>query len=219
MCGRFTLTVDKVLIAQRFDLSLEGWDWLPRYNIAPTQSCLAIIEENGQHRILPLTWGLIPHWSKNKKPDFPLINARAETIQIKPAFRELFQRKRCLIPADGFYEWDKTNTNKIPYRITLENQALFAFAGLWDTWESKQGRVNTFTIITTTSNALVADLHDRMPVILKKEDETKWLDASALSELEPLLEPLPSKFLECYQVSTLVNQWKNDSPTCIKPVS
>lgn len=224
MCGRFLLTIDEITaIAKRFGI-LERFlkiEWIPHYNIAPTQQCLTVIVEENKPHLVPMSWGFIPHWSKDKKSGYSLINARAESVKIKPAFRESFQRRRCLVPADGFFEWRKTPQGKIPFCVRLKNEEIFAFAGLWDQWTSEEGEsIKSFTILTCQSNALVANLHDRMPVILKRENEDAWLDPSVRDpeKLEPLLSPYPDREMKMYEVSSVVNSWKNDTDECVRPI-
>lgn len=220
MCGRFSLAVEFKAVVERFDATAEGIEWHPRYNIAPTQPCLTVAEEHHRRHILWMDWGLIPHWSKDKKMGFQLINARVETIKTKPSFRESFRLRRCLIPADGFYEWKKLPKGKIPYRITLKNGEPFAFAGLWDVWKDEHGNeIKTFTILTTQANELLQPLHDRMPVLLRKEHEALWMDTSLqdLAQLDPIFIPYPADQMKMTEVSQAVNSWKNDTVDCITP--
>lgn len=159
MCGRFTLTVESIVVAERFEASLKDIQWQPRYNSAPSQPSLIIIIENTHRQVVTMTWGLIPYWSKEKKSGYQMINARIETVKSKPRFRRLFQTRRCLVPADGLFEWRKTKAGKIPYRITLKNGKLFAFAGLWDVWQGEnEEKINSFTILTSDSNSIVKKL-------------------------------------------------------------
>lgn len=219
MCGRFTLTVETIVISERFHVPLA--EFKPRYNIAPTQPCLAIIIGDNQRTAKQMTWGLIPHWSKGKKSPYPLINARMETLEEKPLFRECLKKRRCLIPADGFFEWKKTASAKIPYRVTLKNKELFSFAGLWDTWKGENEElIESFTIITTEANSLVSELHDRMPLILNREDEELWLNTVVQepAKLKTLMHTYPAEKMQIYPVSSAVNSWKNDTPACIQKV-
>jgi len=220
MCGRFTLAVDAQVITERFKVILTDLNWKPRYNIAPTQPCPVVTSDNHQRRFLTMCWGLIPHWSKDKKTSYRMINARVETINSKPAFCNLFRTKRCLIPADGFYEWKQTPKGKIPFRAALKDDALFGFAGLWDVWKNdKEEEIKSFTILTTVANSLLNQLHDRMPVILKKKDEERWLDLNVQDPnlLEPLLTPYSAQEMKLFEVSSIVNSWKNDVAECILP--
>ncbi|WP_425623050.1 SOS response-associated peptidase [Brevibacillus borstelensis] len=222
MCGRFTFTTTPDKIMERFDLSEILFELQPRFNIAPGQPIPAIIEDQGQRRIGRLRWGLIPSWAKDEKIGYKMINARAETLQEKPAFRNLFARKRCLIPADSFYEWRQTEKGKQPMRIMMKNEEPFAFAGLFDTWTGPEGqKVHTCTIVTTKPNEVVKDIHDRMPVILRQEDEGVWLDREKYDAdlLQSLLVPYDATQMRAYPVSAMVGSPKNDVPDCIKEIT
>lgn len=219
MCGRYTLTVDEELILVRFQ-SVKVTDdvYTKRYNIAPGQLVFAIVNDGEKNRLGTLRWGLIPPWAKDPKLGYKMINARGETLAEKPAFKRAFRRQRCLIPADGFYEWPFRGKEKQPYRIRLKSGELFAFAGLWERWSAPDGTViHSCTIITTEANELLADLHPRMPVILKKEDEALWLDRNCndVALLETLLKPYPADEMEVYPVSSEVNSARNDYPSLI----
>lgn len=219
MCGRYTLTVDEELILVRFQ-SVKVTDdvYTKRYNIAPGQLVFAIVNDGEKNRLGTLRWGLIPPWAKDPKLGYKMINARGETLAEKPAFKRAFRRQRCLIPADGFYEWPFSGKEKQPYRIRLKSGELFAFAGLWERWSAPDGTViHSCTIITTEANELLADLHPRMPVILKKEDEALWLDRNCndVALLETLLKPYPADEMEVYPVSSEVNSARNDYPSLI----
>ena len=221
MCGRFTLRTSPADLTQIFRL-LEEPLWLPRFNIAPTQSVGVVREsDDGGREFALLRWGLIPSWAKDPAIGSRMINARAETVATKPSFRAAFKRRRCLIPADGFYEWKKTDgKNKQPYLIGMEKDEPFAFAGLWEHWQSADGsEVQSCTIITTSANDLLAELHDRMPVILDEDDYDRWLDPRQedKEQLQSLLVPLVSDRLRFYPVRTLVNSPKNDVPDCVEP--
>src|SRR3990172_2064564 len=167
-------------------------------------------------------WGLVPFWAKEPSIGYKMINAKSETLSEKPSFRKPFKEKRCLVLADGFYEWEKTDKkNKVPYRFVLKNRQPFAFAGLWDVWKTPEGdTLLSFTIITTRANELMERIHDRMPVILNEKDEAKWLDPEFkdTDKLSSLLQPYPSEQMVAYKVSTIVNSPKNDTPSCIEPV-
>ncbi len=211
MCGRFTQTHSAAELAAMFDLE-ETPDWQPRYNIAPTQPILAIVTP---HHSKPLRWGLIPSWSKDPTIGSRLINARAETVSEKPAFRTAFRRRRCLIPADGYYEWKKQSERKQPFYFRLESGEPFAFAGLWEHWNSPEGdEIETCTIITTEANELAATVHDRMPVILSEDFYDRWLDPDFKSP-QSLLHPYASDKMLSYPVSTAVNRPTHDTPDCI----
>lgn len=213
MCGRFTL-IDIDDIRERF--KTEPIDLKPNYNVAPTQNIPVILN----HQLSMFRWGLIPFWAKNPSIGHKMINARAETVDEKPSFKHSLQRKRCLILADGFYEWKKEGSSKRPYRITLKNKELFGFAGLWDTWKSPAGDiVKSCTIITTRPNELMEGIHDRMPVILSRNAERVWLDQSIVDSvsLKSLLVPYPAELMVAYEVSEFVNSVKNNGPECLDP--
>jgi len=215
MCGRFTF-IDIEGIKERF--KTEPVNLKPNYNVAPTLD-VAVIVNTGQ--LAMFKWGLIPFWAKDPSSGNKLINARAETVDEKPSFKHSLQRKRCLIVADGFYEWKKEGSSKRPHRITLKNNELFGFAGLWDTWKSPGGDiVNSCSIITTTSNKLMSGIHNRMPVILSRDSERVWLDQSIVDShfLKSLLVPYPAELMMAYEVSCFVNSTKNNGPECLVPV-
>lgn len=219
MCGRFTQAdLDKLdeTLFHLFGISSSE----PRYNIAPTQNAAVIREGNRGRTIEPLRWGLIPSWANDPKIAMRTINARAESIAEKPAFKESFRQRRCVIPASGFYEWKKSGSKKQPYFIHPPS-GHFAFAGLWDQWFSHtEGPVETFTIITTNANDALVDLHDRMPAILGPDAIDAWLDPANTNanELQSLLHPSPSALVDSYPVSTFVNNVANEGPTCIEPL-
>jgi len=224
MCGRFTLTATVDQLIDRFDVEffLEQEEYLPSYNVAPSQSVLAVIQNGSHKRMGFLRWGLIPPWAKDMSIGYKMINARAETLSEKPSFRNAYKKKRCLIVADSFYEWKRIdNKTKPPMRIKLRSDELFAMAGLWESWKSPEGKtIYSCSVITTQPNELVQDIHDRMPVILKPEDEKKWLDPSIsdTSKLQPLLKPLEPSLMEAYEVSPLVNSPKNNSIQLIQKI-
>ncbi len=221
MCGRYTLLTDPEKLMKRFFVSGIPFDLQPRYNIAPGQFIPAVIDDGGKRRIGQLKWGLVPSWATDEKIGYKMINARAETLTEKPAFRNLFSRKRCIIPADGFYEWKQTEKGKQPMRIMMKNGELFAFAGLFDTWTNPAGeKIHSCTIITTKPNEVVADIHDRMPVILRQEDEGLWLDREKndIDLLQSLLVPYDADQMRAYPVSSMVGNVKNDLPECIEEV-
>lgn len=218
MCGRFTLRTPARDVARAFGLDLLD-DWPPRYNVAPTQSVAAVRQPAGEQRQLVfLHWGLVPSWADDPTIGNRMINARAETLATKPAFRKAFRQRRCLIPSDGFYEWQQQGRQKQPYYFTLADGGLFALAGLWERWEKNALVIESCTIITTAANSLVAPLHDRMPVILPPDDYELWLDANVedVERLQPLLRPLPPEAMRARPVSTLVNSPRNDSPACLE---
>ncbi|WP_416147967.1 SOS response-associated peptidase [Salipaludibacillus sp. HK11] len=220
MCGRFTITTTKGLI-DRFEIMK---DFVPEqmetsFNIAPSQPILSVIHDGERRRLGHLRWGLIPPWAKDEKIGFKLMNARAESLAEKPSFKKAFQKQRCLIIADGFYEWKKISGEKHPFRITLKSGEYFAFAGLWEKWNPPSGEpVFTCTIITTEANAMIEEIHHRMPVILRQEDEASWLDPNQkeTSQLQHLLAPFPADEMTAYPVSQKVNSSRNDSPDLIK---
>lgn len=221
MCGRFTLTVDPAEIADTFGNFTFPTQFAPRYNIAPTQPVLAI-PNDAKNKADFFIWGLIPSWAKDPSIGNKLINARGETIAEKPSFRGGFKYKRCLILTDGFYEW-KTQPGmktKTPYFIHMKDRQPFAFAGLWDEWQSPEGSsVRTCTIITTEPNELMLSLHNRMPVILDPKDYDLWLDAAPQTpdKLIHLIKPFPTENMSAHPVSTLVNKPGNDRPECVVP--
>jgi putative SOS response-associated peptidase YedK len=221
MCGRYTITAPAQQIAARFDAALPTETLLePRYNAAPSQ-LLPVIVLGAERRLELFQWGLIPHWSKDPSIGSRLINARAETLQEKPSFREPLRKRRCLVPADGFFEWQRRPGGKLPMRMTLADEQIYAFAGLWDSWKDVSGQiVHSFTIITTEPNDLVAPIHNRMPAILRPEHEALWLDPSAGPQvLTELLRPYQTEDMRAYPVSTLVNMPANDHPDVIAPLS
>lgn len=229
MCGRYSLTQDPTDFLSRLGVATStarDGIFRPRYNIAPSQLVLAVVAPgNGPPQVVKMQWGLIPHWTKNPQTlRRPLINARSETVAQRPAFRDAFRRRRCIIPADGFYEWQtrKDGRRKQPYRITLKNESVFGFAGLWDRWIDPGGTtVLTCTILTTTANELVGTIHNRMPVILPEDALDLWLDSgsSISSQLSRLMAPYPAGEMRAYPVSTSVNSPRNDNPSCIRPVT
>jgi putative SOS response-associated peptidase YedK len=221
MCGRFTLTVDPADLQDVFGDFIFPTQFAPRYNIAPSQPVLAI-PNDGKNKADFFLWGLIPSWAKDPTIASKLINARGETVAEKPSFRGSFKYKRCLISADGFYEWkaEAGKKAKTPYFIHMKNRKPFAFAGLWDEWHSPDGNMlRTCTIITTSPNELMSDLHNRMPVILDKSQFADWLNPmpQTLENLIHLLQPFPAEKMSAYPVSTLVNAPSNDRAELIAP--
>ncbi|HUG34117.1 MAG TPA: SOS response-associated peptidase [Anaerolineales bacterium] len=222
MCGRFTLTVDPAELQEKFGEYTFPKKFAPRFNIAPTQPVLAIPNDD-KFKADFFVWGLIPMWAKDPAIGNRLINARGETVAEKPSFRGSLKYKRCLILADGFYEWKaaKDRKTKTPYFIHMKDRKPFAFAGLWDSWNSPDGSViRTCTIITTEPNELMSMIHDRMPVILHTRDYAKWLDPSPRTpdQLLPLIKPFPADTMDAYVVSTMVNKPANDTPELVVPV-
>ncbi len=222
MCGRFTRISLLEDIIEAFDVAEIACDLGASYNIAPTQPIAVIQEQSGTRRLVTFRWGLIPHWAKDASMGNKLINARAETLTQKPSFRQAFKKSRCLIVADGFYEWQTRGTSKVPLYIKLKSGEPFGFAGLYEYGMSPEGTsIGTCAIITTEANELMRPIHNRMPVILPKEHYTLWLDPTIEDEtlLLPLLQPFASDEMEAYEVSRLVNSPRNNSPACIQPVS
>lgn len=229
MCGRFRVARSKEILEEAFDAedSLSPGEWQPRYNVAPGQPVVAVVQNSANQdaertvrRLTQLRWGLVPAWAKDAAVGHKMINARAETAADRPAFCEAMRRRRCLIPADGFYEWKRAGKEKLPYCFTLADDAVFAFAGLWEQWRSPQGQaVESCTILTTSPNEWVRDVHDRMPVILPPEAYDLWLDPgfTRVEELQPLLQPYPG-VMRRYRVSSRVNHVKNDDAECAAEV-
>jgi putative SOS response-associated peptidase YedK len=223
MCGRFIQTASPEAIAQQFEVA-ELPLLKPRYNIAPSQPVVAIrIEpDTSTRKLVMLRWGLIPSWAKDPKIGSQRINAKAETVAVKPSFRSAFKKRRCLVIATGFYEWQVQGRTKQPMWIGLRSQQPFAFAGLWEHWKPAEGEsLETCTIITTEPNDLMAPIHNRMPVILAPAAYDQWLDPlfQHVESLTALLRPYPSEELTAYPVSTLVNNPRHDVPQCLEPVS
>jgi putative SOS response-associated peptidase YedK len=217
MCGRFTLT-NPNLLAEHFKLDQKPL-LEPRYNIAPTQQVAVIrSQDSGRFKLSMMRWGLIPHWSKDDKISYKLINARAETVAEKPTFRSAFKARRCLIPADGFYEWEHNGKNKQPYYVRMKRRGLFAFAGLWEYWTGPDGKVReSCCIITTDANSLIQKIHDRMPAVIDPEQYALWSgEMMSSTMLQQLLEPFEPEKMTAFPVSGMVNSPKNDIPDCIK---
>ena len=220
MCGRFTLVSPYVAVTERFHASASP-DLRPRYNIAPGQDVLCVIRD-GANRLEPLRWGLIPFWAKDPAIGSRLINARAETLAEKPSFRNAFAKRRCLVVADGFYEWRPAGKRRVPVYIFLKSKKPFGFAGLYERWKAPDGNeIHTCTIITTDANDLVRPIHDRMPVIVSADAEDRWLDPGEGSRerLQSLLTPYPSGEMDAYDVNSIVNSPSHDTPDCIAPAS
>lgn len=221
MCGRFYLDTPREHLREQFALKqmplLAG-----RFNIAPSQDIAAIREGEAGRELVMLHWGLIPHWAKEEKTKFSMINARAETVATKPAYRSAFRQRRCLVPASGFFEWKPTGRGRQPYAVRLKDTDLFAFAGLWEHWEGEDGKtIESCTIIVTNANELLLPIHDRMPVILAPADYDDWLDSKTAEPdcLLTLLRPYLDKQMTLYPVSQRVNSPKNDDPECIEQIS
>ena len=243
MCGRFTITQDLSELERLVAFICKVVDFKPRYNLAPRAIAPVLVWERGAATLKPMRWGLIPSWAKDESIGDRLTNARADTITEKASYRRPFESQRCLIPADGFYEWQSTPTGKQPFRFTMQDGRFFCMAGLWERWlrpaadpsdfsadlfpetlNSKPGTENsnvveTFTVITTEPNAMVAKVHDRMPVILSPEHYRWWLESNRFEPqfLKTLLRPYPAEAMACVRVSKLVNNAKHDSPACLLP--
>ena len=227
MCGRFTQRFTWAQIHEYLSFFGTPWNLRPRYNVAPSQQVAAVREEEGGRRLSMLRWGLIPGWAKEPNIGYKLINARTETASTKPAFRAAWRNRRCLIPADGFYEWTGRGATRQPWLIRMTDDSLFAFAGLWERWTVRDGltlkgslaelspgdMVETCTILTTAANEAVAPVHDRMPVIVPPERCAPWLAGESVP-----LEPYPAEAMQIQPVSTRVNKPSNDDPRCIEPI-
>jgi putative SOS response-associated peptidase YedK len=227
MCGRYTLRHSTQQVVMRFQVAevidatfAEMQSNAPRYNIAPTQP-VAVVTENSPRTLEMMRWGLVPSWAKDPSIGSRMLNARAETLTEKPSYRTALTRRRCIIPADGFYEWKKQGAAKQPLRIHRKDDALFGFAGLWDEWTSPDGSpLRTCTIITTGPNSLMAAIHNRMPAILRPEDEADWLSGApkSVNDLLAMLVPYPEEEIEAHPVSTAVNSVANDGADCIEAI-
>jgi putative SOS response-associated peptidase YedK len=219
MCGRFVRHTPLHRFGELLDCDTRaGGEDRPSYNVAPSQTVWAArAAPGGGRELVPLKWGLLPAWSKEARTEYSTINARAETVAAKPAFRSAFRHRRCLIAADGFYEWRKTGTRKQPYFIALADNRPFAFAGLWERWEKEGRAIESCTIIVTGANELMRTIHDRMPVILDPADYALWLNPAATEprSLEPLLGPFPAAAMRAYPVGLAVNSARNDGPELV----
>lgn len=219
MCGRYSLAAHPDDLRAEFGLSALPADYSARYNVAPSQLVLAVVRDDGRPRCVWLRWGLVPWWAEDARAGQRMINARAETIASKPAFREAFLRQRCLVLADGFYEWQRSGSEKVPFRIRRSDGRPFAFAGIWARRGHDREPLETCAIITTPARGFMARIHDRMPALLDGVQGAAWLAAdAAANELHALLRPAPDDLLEAYVVSPLVNSPRNDVPACIAPV-
>lgn len=221
MCGRFSRHHKPDEIAERFDVELIDFDFDPRYNIAPSQIS-PVIAFQSERKMMAAKWGLVPFWAKDPAIGNKLINARAETLAEKPSFKNALANRRCLIPADGFYEWQKKNKGPSqPYYVRLNGGGLFAFAGLWELWKNPEGgMLQTFTIITTEPNELIKTFHHRMAVILKPEDEGAWIDPeNSVNDVLTLLKPYPAEGMEAYMVSRAINSPSTDNEALIERIN
>jgi putative SOS response-associated peptidase YedK len=223
MCGRFTASFEFREIKLLFNLQRDILLLTPRYNIAPSQEVPVIVQNDGVNELKPMKWGLVPSWSPDPSIGSHMINARAETITEKPSYRRLIESKRCLIPADGFYEWRREGNGKVPVWFHLKNKQPFAFAGLWDMWRDVDGEVlHSFTIITTIPNALIRRIHNRMPVIFDRLQARQWLDprlSTRSADIVADFAPFPSEQMQAHDVSPLVNKPEYDRAECIRPVA
>ena len=223
MCGRYRLSRRKQFVEEYFDCDPWDDDWNPRYNIAPTQPVPAIRQHPKEpvRQLALMKWGLIPSWAKDSSGAAGMINARSETAATKPAFRDPLKHRRCLIPADGFYEWKRTATSKQPYCFEVNEGELFAFAGLWDGWKDPKGNwIRTCSILTTTPNSVTSAVHDRMPVILDPDSYDLWLDPGMNDDgaASDLLKPYDAGLMRWYPVSTRVNHVAHDDEECFAQV-
>ena len=219
MCGRYALHSRPDVIALAFGLSEVPASVVPRFNIAPTTDVL-IVRAGADGAPVPaiVRWGLLPRWAKDPKLAAKLNNARGETLAQKPSFRDAYRRRRCLVPANGFYEWKRVDARKQPYYVYPAHGVLFAFAGLWERWEGAGGPLETCTIVTTDANAPMQAVHDRMPVILATPDYARWLDSTGGADVSDLLAPCPADAIGMHPVSTAVNRASNDLPELIEPL-
>ena len=222
MCGRYRLSRRKQIIEEYFDSNSEEQEWSPRYNIAPTQP-VPVIRQNPKNPIRELSllrWGLIPSWAKESSISAKMINARSETAATNPAFRDALKFRRCLLPADGFYEWQRTGKTNQPYCFEIGEGELFAFAGIWDRWKDGGTTVETCSILTTTPNVVTSAIHDRMPVILDRDSYDLWLDPGMrdVTAASELLKPYDARQMRCYPVSTRINRVANDDEGCSLPM-
>jgi putative SOS response-associated peptidase YedK len=223
MCGRFRLSRRKQIIEEHFDAADWQDDWNPRFNIAPTQP-VPVIRQHPKEPVRQISttrWGLVPSWAKDTSGAARMINARSETAHTLPAFREAMKLRRCLVAADGFYEWQRRGSAKQPFCFEVDEGELFAFAGLWERWRDPSGQwVKSCAILTTTPNAVTSAVHDRMPVILRKDDYDVWLDPSMqnIAAVSEMLKPYDARLMRCYPVSARVNSVRNDDEECSRPV-
>jgi putative SOS response-associated peptidase YedK len=225
MCGRYRLTAKERWLSEIFNLDPEDVDWAARWNVAPTQEVATIRQDRKEpkRKFVLMRWGLIPNWAKDASSSAKAINAMSETVAEKPLFREAIRIRRCLIPADGFYEWKQIGPKrKQPYNIGMADDSLFAFAGLWDRWKGPAGKViESCTILTTEANALLKDIHDRMPVIVRPDDYDLWLDPGVTDpkQLVELVKPFDARLMKKYPISTAVNRVENEGPECAEEIS
>lgn len=221
MCGRFTLAIEAPALQREYGIVTVPPEWVPRYNVAPSQP-IAVVTDAAERRLEWMQWGLVPFWAKDPSIGSRLINARAETAHEKPAFRSAFAQRRCLILADGFYEWKRPEDEKgpaTPYYFRLKDGRPFAFAGLWERWHSPEGdTLLSATILTTAANRLVGEVHGRMPVMLSGDNLWRWLEPDSKSTLQALLVPYPEEEMSLHRVSRSVNRSELDMPELVLPV-
>jgi putative SOS response-associated peptidase YedK len=219
MCGRYTDTKREKRLLVRMSIEQAEIEFTPRYNIAPTQQASIIAQGGNGFELRSASWGLIPSWATDERIGNSLINARGETLTSKPAFREAYKKRRCLVLADGFYEWQKVPGGKQPVYIRMREGKQFAFGGLWERWQDGQREVETFCIVTVEPNDVCARVHDRMPLILAEADFLTWLDAKGSPEsVAGLLKPYAPEEMESFPVSNLVNSPRNETADCVKPI-
>jgi len=223
MCGRYTITVSMEELMFRYLINDSTIiHYAPRYNMAPMQQLPAIIHDGKHNRLGELRWGLVPSWAKDDKSSGKMINARAETLLEKASFKRLIRTRRCIVPADGFYEWQQQDSKKQPMRIVMQDGGIFSMAGLYDIWTNPEGKkISTCTIITTTPNQLMENIHDRMPVILRAEDEEEWLsrENQETPSIIKLLKPYSAAKMRAYPVAATVGNVRNDDSELIKEIS
>jgi len=222
MCGRFALYSSLADIQQAFGIQQPRWELQASYNVAPTHEVAVVVQRDGQNHLEKMRWGLIPAWAKDPSIGSRMINARAETLNEKPSFKRPFRSQRCLVVADGFFEWAKTEQGKVPMFVRTTGRSPFGMAGLYDVWVSPEGEsVTSCTIVTTRANDFMQRIHDRMPLIVPKSQEAMWLDPATphISEWLSALAPFPSQEMEAHPVSRLVNSPQNNSIECIQPIA
>src|SRR5208282_5526630 len=221
MCGRYSITSAPEAMRRLFKFTNALPNLRPRYNVAPTQDVPVVRSASDARELVTIRWGIVPHWARDLSIGSKMINARSETVAEKPSFRESFKKRRCLVVADGYYEWQKVDGKKLPWRYTLADGSPFAFAGLWARWDKASDGVpvETCTIITTEANQLARHIHDRMPVILAPDDYAAWLGENSVREVSELLKPYPAEDMRAYRVSTVVSNSRNDVPECIEPAA
>jgi len=220
MCGRFTLHTPASVILQAFDVASDNVELVPRYNITPSQDIPVVRAGDDGRELAMARWGLVPGWSKDARPKYSTINARVESVAEKPTYRAAFRHKRCLIPADGFYEWQKRGDRKIPHYIRMQDESVFAFAGLWEHWQGEQEVFDSCAIITLPANGVMTTIHTRMPAIIAAHDYDAWLDTGITdkTDIMPQLVSTMSGQLQAYAVSSYVNSPKNTDARCIEPL-